>query len=121
MAARSRSWSCPGVTYASPRPEGGPRGSEGGPSGLTTISEVVVLIGDNGAGKSTPAKILSGVERPDGGTIAIDGEPVARRGRRASGSGCGWPRRARPCPRCPAGSGRGSPSERGTGGPRGPA
>ncbi|MFI7698608.1 ATP-binding cassette domain-containing protein [Nonomuraea sp. NPDC049480] len=39
--------------------------------------EVVALIGDNGAGKSTPAKILSGAERPDEGTIEIDGAAVA--------------------------------------------
>ncbi|MER6948624.1 ATP-binding cassette domain-containing protein [Nonomuraea sp. NPDC000554] len=39
--------------------------------------EVVALIGDNGAGKSTLAKILSGVERPDGGQLAIDGRPIA--------------------------------------------
>jgi simple sugar transport system ATP-binding protein len=39
--------------------------------------EVVGLIGDNGAGKSTFIKILSGFERPDEGRILVDGTPVS--------------------------------------------
>jgi|GEM_PF-947096 len=39
-------------------------------------SEVVALIGDNGAGKSTIIKILSGVLRPDSGSLEINGEDV---------------------------------------------
>lgn len=39
-------------------------------------SEVVALVGDNGAGKSTIIKILSGVLRPDSGSLQINGEDV---------------------------------------------
>ena len=39
--------------------------------------EVVALVGDNGAGKSTAAKIIAGVLTPDSGEIEIDGEPVS--------------------------------------------
>jgi len=38
--------------------------------------EIVALIGDNGAGKSTFVKILSGAQRPDTGTLTMRGRPV---------------------------------------------
>lgn len=38
--------------------------------------QVTALIGENGAGKSTIVKILTGIYQPDEGSIAIDGRPV---------------------------------------------
>ncbi|WP_433045810.1 ATP-binding cassette domain-containing protein [Dactylosporangium sp. CS-033363] len=38
--------------------------------------EVVALVGDNGAGKSSLVKVLSGVVTADGGVIEQDGHPV---------------------------------------------
>jgi simple sugar transport system ATP-binding protein len=38
--------------------------------------EVVALIGDNGAGKSSLVKILSGADSPDAGEIRLEGEAV---------------------------------------------
>ncbi len=40
-------------------------------------AEVLGLVGDNAAGKSTLMKILSGAYRPDRGRILVEGEPVA--------------------------------------------
>ncbi len=37
--------------------------------------EVLALVGDNGAGKSTMVQMISGVFRSDGGTIELDGQP----------------------------------------------
>ena len=53
--------------------------------GVTALSEVsldlypgkvTALVGENGAGKSTVVKILTGIYQPDGGQIEIDGSPV---------------------------------------------
>ena len=38
--------------------------------------EIHALLGENGAGKSTFAKILAGVHRPTRGTITLNGQPV---------------------------------------------
>ena len=42
--------------------------------------EVHALIGENGAGKSTMMKILSGAIAPDAGAMEIDGRPYAPSG-----------------------------------------
>ena len=39
--------------------------------------EVIALIGPNGCGKSTLLRVLAGLMPADGGTVALDGDPVA--------------------------------------------
>ncbi|MDN5568787.1 MAG: ATP-binding cassette domain-containing protein, partial [Paracoccus sp. (in: a-proteobacteria)] len=39
--------------------------------------EILAVIGDNGAGKSSLIKALSGAVRPDEGEIRLDGKPVS--------------------------------------------
>lgn len=48
----------------------------GGADFVLYPGRITALIGDNGAGKSTMVKLLSGVTRPDGGTILVRGEEV---------------------------------------------
>ncbi|MEP7764782.1 ATP-binding cassette domain-containing protein [Sanguibacter sp. 25GB23B1] len=40
------------------------------------VGEVVAIVGDNGAGKSTVVKVMAGVHPQDGGTIVFEGRPV---------------------------------------------
>lgn len=42
---------------------------------IARSGKVLALIGENGAGKSTLMNVLSGIYRPDGGEILIDGVP----------------------------------------------
>lgn len=39
--------------------------------------EIFALAGENGAGKSTFIKVMSGVYQPDGGTLEMDGKPIS--------------------------------------------
>ena len=56
----------------------------GGLQALTDVSftlhpgEIAGLIGPNGAGKTTLVNVLTGVNRPDAGTIRFMGHPIAR-------------------------------------------
>jgi len=44
-----------------------------------TGGEILAIVGENGAGKSTMVRVISGAHPPDSGQILIDGEPVALR------------------------------------------
>ena len=46
-------------------------------SAVVNEGEVTCVLGDNGAGKSTFIKILSGVHRQDEGELRMEGEKVS--------------------------------------------
>ncbi|MBB5873491.1 ABC-2 type transport system ATP-binding protein [Allocatelliglobosispora scoriae] len=59
----------------------GPVNALDGFSLQVAAGEIVGLVGHNGAGKTTFVEIVSGLIRPDGGSITIDGKsPAAARG-----------------------------------------
>src|SRR2546426_3457172 len=45
-------------------------------SAYVNAGEVTCILGDNGAGKSSFIKILSGCHQPDGGRLVVDGDEV---------------------------------------------
>ena len=59
--------------------------SFGGTTAIRNVSltlragEVLALLGENGAGKSTCVKLLTGLYLPDAGSVVLDGEPVVLR------------------------------------------
>jgi ATP-binding cassette, subfamily B, bacterial len=42
-----------------------------------TAGSTIAIVGENGAGKSTLIKLLTGMYRPDSGTITVDGQDLA--------------------------------------------
>lgn len=72
-----------GVTHAY-RAQGRPHGFVLGPLDLTlTPGETVFLIGGNGTGKTTLAKLITGLYVPEQGEIILDGQPITAANREA--------------------------------------
>jgi putative pyoverdin transport system ATP-binding/permease protein len=53
-----------------------------GPIDLSiTAGELIFIVGGNGSGKSTFAKVITGLYAPDFGSIQLDGQPVTKENR----------------------------------------
>ena len=48
--------------------------------------EIVGLLGPNGSGKTTALNLISGVLRPDSGSISFAGQPIDRKSTRLNSS-----------------------------------
>jgi ABC-type Fe3+/spermidine/putrescine transport system ATPase subunit len=48
---------------------------------------ITAVVGQSGSGKSTLMRILAGLDRPNGGTVELDGEPITRTAIRQRGFG----------------------------------
>src|SRR4029077_1103872 len=48
-----------------------------GASLVLTAGEIHALMGENGAGKSTIIKIITGVHKPDAGNVSLDGKEIS--------------------------------------------
>jgi ABC-type sugar transport system ATPase subunit len=57
-----------------------------GVSFAVSDGEFVAIVGPSGCGKSTLMNVIAGFERPDRGTVRVDGIAGARPARRASSS-----------------------------------
>ena len=71
-ATRPR-WQSPTVEISSVRKAFGPTVALGGASLTAYAGEVHAIVGGNGSGKSTMAKVISGVLIPDSGQVSILG------------------------------------------------
>jgi putative ATP-binding cassette transporter len=72
-----------GVTHEY-RSESGKHSFTLGPLHMSFRSaELVFVIGGNGSGKTTFAKVLTGLYAPEGGEIRVDGEPITDQNREA--------------------------------------
>ena len=61
---------------------GVPVGAVNGVSLSVEEGSFTAVIGKSGSGKTTLLRLLSGLDRPDQGTVQIDGQDIHRMGRR---------------------------------------